>query len=215
MSFRALLLAGAALSLTSAAYAADPIVEDTIVPGVVEASDPGFYVQLLGGVASGDLTYYDLLNAGVALPYEMDLGYAVAGTVGVIVADGFAVEADILHTSRVYTSFPNDTQGTTSLMANAKASIVLNDMFGVYGAVGVGLLHSVNFQAGGAEWGYTGFGYQLIGGVSASIMENVALIGEVRLQNSFGAMDADDSTHPYTLDGGPLVTAMAGIKLSF
>ena len=99
-------------------------------------------------------------------------------------------------------------------MANLKMEMGLNDVFGLYGAVGVGVIYSVTYASGGTA-AYTGLGYQLIGGVSASLVENVSLIGEVRLQNSFGAMDADDSFRQNTVEGGPLVTAMAGLKISF
>lgn len=215
MSYRTLLLAAAALTFASATQAADLIVDEAALPGVVEASNPSLYVQVLGGLASGDVTFYDLVNSGDALDYDMDLGYAFAGTVGVVFVDHLAVELDVLHTSRTYSDYPDDTQDTTSLMVNAKADLALTDMFGLYAAIGAGVIHSNNVQVSGLEFGYTGFGYQLIGGVSAAVADNVALIGEVRLQNSFDALDADDSADEYTVDGGPLVTAMAGLKFSF
>lgn len=215
MSLRSFFLCTTAfVAFASASHAADLIVEAPGAPDVGHATSPSFYVQLLGGVASGDLTFYDLQIPGLTNEYQMDLGYALAGTVGVVVMEGVSVEADVLHTSRTYTDSPDDTQDTTSLMANLKAEMSLNDVLGLYGAVGVGVIHSVNFAAADTV-GYTGLGYQLIGGVSASLMENVSLIGEVRLQNSFGEMDADDPSHQYTIDGGPLVTAMAGLKISF
>lgn len=215
MSLRSLFLCTTAfIAFASASHAADLIVEEPGAPDVGQATSPSVYVQLLGGTASGDITLHDLQIPGLSPVYEMDLGYALAGTVGVVVMDGVSVEADVLHTSRTYTISPDDTQDTTSLMANLKAEMALNDMFSVYGAVGVGVVHSVTFATAATDE-YSGFGYQLIGGVSAALTDSVSLIGEVRLQNSFGAMDPDNPSHQYTIDGGPLVTAMTGLKISF
>lgn len=205
--FRHFSLAAALLAATAVpTFAADLIVDAAAAPMV----DTGFlnsrYFQVLGGAAlPGSYEYDD------GLDYDLDAGYALAGTVGVVVLDGVSVELDVFHANRVLPDYDYYSVATTSLMANVKYTAALNDMFSLYAAVGAGVIH-VSEQDDNAGETYTGngFGYQLIGGVAAEIADGISLLGEVRYQNSFS--DIGVQNWGITV---PTASALVGLKFEF
>lgn len=206
---RTIALAVLSLALPTSTLAADLVVD---VPAVV-ASDPDYnmYVQIFGGgVANFDSEFF--LNDVLDSTYDMDMGYALGGAIGLEVMDGVAVELDVLHTSRTFTEYSEDTLDTTSLMANVKGTMPINDMFSVYAGAGLGVIHTVNAQESGDSYGYTGAGYQLMAGATASLTDSIAALAEVRYQNSFGPLPADTSDYGVQ---SPVVAVMAGLKFNF
>lgn len=206
---KVLLTAALVLSSGCAVQAADLIIVPEGVPPAVVAS-PSIYVQLLGGAAVG--LDVDFFEAGILdSSYEMDIGGAAAASIGVMVMENLAIEGDVLWTDRVFTTEPDYDLSTLSVMVNVKAFLPLADMFTLYGAVGVGhISYSVNPQDSGD---YGGFGYQLIGGVSADVAENIAIVGEVRFQDTFS--EAPDTDFDLFGIRAPTVSVLGGVKLSF
>jgi len=174
-----------------------------------EASAPPIYAQLLGGSALGlGVTFFNPFYVDATQP-----GYAVAAAIGVNVMDGLSVEADFLRTFRNEVAPEGDTYGTTSVMANVKYTAMLNETFGLYGAVGAGYIWIDNYDgpAPGQTYYFGGFGYQLIGGVSMAFTENLTGLLEARYQDSF---------HDYQVMGTdkvdiPTFSILGGLKLSF
>lgn len=206
---RKLILASAVLLSTgSVAQAADLIIVPDEVPIAAYAS-PSIYVQLLGGVALGlDVDFFE--DGFNDESYTMDTGFAAAATVGVMVMDNVAIEGDLFWTDRVFTTEPDYDLSTLSGMVNVKAFLPVDEMFTIYGAVGVGYItYSVNPD--GDDYG--GWGYQLIAGATAEVAENIALVGELRYQSGFGEipMDGDDF---YGIEA-PTASALVGLKFSF
>lgn len=203
--------AATALCFTTQGFAADLIVMSDDAPDT-SALNSQIYVQLLGGVAlPHDVTFY--LGTDVDAVDPTVPGYAVAGTLGVVVYDGLSVEADLLHTFRDEEADGGDTYATTSLMANLKYTAHLNDMFSVYGAVGVGHIWLSNFDGPPVSETFelSGWGYQLIAGVGAQVTENVSVVGEYRYQDTF---------NPYEIGGDanmtvPTSSVLAGVKIGF
>lgn len=212
---RTYILVGAfALVGASAVQAADLMIESAPAQAVDAAyANSSIYVQLLGGVAQSlDVTYYQ--NGNDNGSSETEFGYAVAGTIGVVVMDGLSVEADVLRTSRDFAESKNDGfYTTTSLMGNLKYTVQLNDTFSVYGAAGLGYVWATD-EAPGYEADYNGFGYQLIAGVSASLTDNITGLVEYRYQNQFDSKSNYADTGNYGLDL-PTSTLLAGVKISF
>lgn len=209
---RSLMIAGAVvLAGAVGVHAADLIVDEA--PAV---SDTGFvnssmYVQLLGGAVQN--LAVDYYTAGAADgSADTEFGYAIAGTVGVVVMDGLSIEGDVLHTSRDAADFDSNYYATTSVMANLKYTVDLNDTFSVYGAVGVGYVWGTEYFAGDTT-DYNGFGAQVIAGVGAKLTENISGVAEYRYQTTF-----DKSNFDGPADFGliiPTGTVLAGLKLSF
>jgi opacity protein-like surface antigen len=201
------------------AYAADPMEPDFVMEDDVDTSFvTSVYFQVLGGVAlESDLIATDANfdPPDVSDPFPYDHGWAVAGTAGVVVVEGLSVEADVLHTRRVST---DDTSivTTTSLMANIKGTAHLNEMFSLYAAVGVGLVHINFIDPAGIEddAGANGFGYQLIAGAAANVTENVALVGEARFQDTFGH-GAELTDQPDVFVRLPTVSLLGGVRVGF
>jgi opacity protein-like surface antigen len=213
---RKLLLAAALLAAsTFGANAADLMVSaPQMAPMAPASGGMSIYAQLLGGVAlSGDLEVFD--DGDLAYTDTFDPGWAVAGTVGVVVMDGLSAELDVLHTSRGDPTDPDDGLETTSFMGDLKYTAALNEMFSLYGAAGVGLIriHEIEDADVPGEYFYSGFGYQLIVGASAQVTDNVALVGEFRHQDTFGAID-DEDFDDYSGQAGVNVF-LAGLKVSF
>lgn len=176
--------------------------------GVVEVANSSVYVQLLGGAA---------LSGVLSTPtndYDYDLGYAFAGTIGVVVFEGLSVEADLFYTHRADANFPDDSWSTTSLMANLKYTLPLNEMFSIYAAAGVGAISGVDYRGlSDTAYNYSGYGYQLMAGVTADVTDNIAVVGEVRYQNEFEPLEWEGG--PVDSRAAPTVAVMAGLKLSF
>lgn len=194
------------LALSSTAFAADLIVDDEIVEEIDTEFVNSIYFQVLGGVALAGTVEYS-----PGSEYDLVAGYAVAGAIGVVIVDGLSVEADIFHAKRDYDLSSDASVATTSLMGNVKYTAELNDMFSLYGAVGVGIISFEETEPGEVDSG-SGFGYQLILGVSAEMTENIALVGEFRYQNSFGGLEITDTPVSATV---PTAAVLVGAKLSF
>jgi opacity protein-like surface antigen len=194
---------------TASAQAADLMIAAE-VPATPAPASPGIYVQALGGGVLGvDADFYDS-TLDDTFADAMDAGWAVAGTVGIVVMNGLSLEADVLHAQRDFADFDGGLS-TTSLMANAKYTFPVGDAFSLYGAAGVGLIMG-NSTFGGSDTDFSGFGYQLIGGVAAEVADNVSLVGEGRYQQSFSPLTNDLNAD--TLDI-PTVTALVGLKFGF
>lgn len=141
-------------------------------------------------------------------------GYAFAATAGVRVVDGLSVEADVLRTSRNSNEPAPLTPyslTSTSVMVDAKYTAALNDMFSVYGGVGVGWIRIDNSLL--LPDFYSGLGYQLIGGVAAQVADHVSLVGEARFQSTFAP--AVYSADPDYVISAPTATVMVGVKVGF
>lgn len=212
MSLRAILLAATALGFASAAHAADLIVDTA--PASVDPSfvDSSIYAQLLGGVVGGlDVQWWEDGNDDGTT--ATDPGYAIAATLGVVVMDGVSLEADVLHTSRnSVDNGDDDIYSTTSLMANAKYTLHLNDTFSVYGAVGLGYIWGTENWFGD-DYNYDGIGYQVIAGVGMKFTDNITGVAEYRFQNSLDHNnDVDDDTYGLSIPNSAL---LAGLKFSF
>lgn len=194
------------LALSGTAMAADLIVDDA----VIEEVDTGFvnsvYFQVLGGASLGGAVAYSFGDE-----FDLDAGYAVAGAIGVVVMDGLSVELDVFHAKRNYELSSDAAVATTSLMGNVKYTAELTDMFSLYGAAGLGIIHLEETEPGEVD-SADGFGYQLIVGLSAEMTENIALIGEFRYQNSFDGLEFSDSDVSVDV---PTAAALIGAKLSF
>lgn len=153
----------------------------------------GIYMQLLGGVVLERRVDYGVISNDPDPGFNnFNAGFAVAATAGVVVLGGLSLEADALYTQ----SDPNYyiVASTTSLMANAKYTLALNDSFSVYAAAGVGMIWYYEDQPSpGVDTEASGLGYQLIAGASAALTEDISLLGEVRYQ----------------------VTILAGLKFAF
>jgi opacity protein-like surface antigen len=196
------------------AWAADlmPLAEPNAVVDTTFVSSP-IYVQLLGGATFGlDATFY--LGGALDAVDPTRVGYAVAGTVGVTVYQGLSIEADVMHTFRNEVAAGLDTYATTSLMANLKYTLPVNDIFSVYAAAGLGYIWVDNYDGPPVDVDYSfgGFGYQLIGGASVAFTPNLTGLAEFRFQ---------DSVKDYEIFGGaasldlPTATVLTGLKLSF
>lgn len=211
------LIAASALLFAPAAYAADLIVDAPYVPGVVEASNPSIYVQLLGGAALGTgTTYVDGLGIDPE-DYELLNGYAFAAAVGVVVIDGLSIEADVFHAYRDYDPDVNALGDgyswySTSLMANVKYSVEVSDMFSVYGAAGLGMIYGTDVYPTDS-FDHSGPGYQLIVGASAEVADNIAVVGEIRYQDSFSPLEYD--LNPDATEDISTTSALVGLKIGF
>lgn len=170
------------------------------------------YVQLLGGAALANTVRYYFPNTNIALePDATKIGSAWAASAGVVVVDGLSIEADILTTHRDQDGGTSHYQ-TTSLMADAKYNAALGDMFGIYAAVGTGVIwYGVTDPFGGNNL-TSGLGYQVILGADAKISANFSLVGEVRFQDTFNANFATPANVDIRM---PTTAVLAGAKLSF
>lgn len=205
---RALLLTAFALSFASASQAADLIVDEPGAAGVVEASNPSIYLQLLGGaVAGGEVNYFN----GSDNIYEFDAGWALAGTVGVYVLEGLSLEGDVFATRREESSTPGNFVTSVSVMANAKYRLPVSDSVGVYAAAGLGLV-TVDSLEIGTDYVYSGPAYQLILGADVQVAGNVSIVGEVRYQDSLDFLESNDTS---VVLGAPTFAALAGVKFGF
>lgn len=211
---RNLMFAGAlVLAGTAGAHAADLIVDPAPTP-VDTSFTNSIYVQLLGGfVQDLDVTYFT--NGVDSGPAETEVGYAIAGTLGVVVMDGLSLEADVLHSSREYSFASDDIYTTTSLMGNVKYTVDINDMFSVYGAVGLGYVWgNETWNNGNSSDDYGSFGYQLIAGVSAKFTDNISGVLEYRFQDTFDKSNYTSGPEDWGLSI-PVSTVLAGVKLDF
>lgn len=194
------------LALSAPALAADLIGEEVVVEDVDVGFVNSVYFQLLGGVAlPGSYTY------SFGDEYDLEPGYAVAASVGVVVIDGLSVELDLFHASRTLSVNDDMHIDTTSLMANLKYTAHLNEMFGIYIAGGLGIVAADEVEPGEVDDG-SAFGYQVILGASANLTDNFALLAEVRHQNTFAGVELSDSGISIDV---PTTAVLVGGKVSF
>lgn len=205
MNSRLLLVAAAAIAVSTGAHAADLIVDATPMTDVA-ASDYSVYVQVLGGAALPGVVSYN-----GEIDFDTDAGYGLGASAGVEVLKGLAIEADLLHLRRTFTGFDFYDLSTTSLMANVKGSVALNDMFSIYAAVGVGAIYLLETSDVSGTNDSFGAGYQLIAGASAEVAQNISVVGEFRYQDTFEAPLNDDGDAV----SAPTAAFLAGVKLSF
>ena len=177
--------------------------------GVVDSS---IYVQLLGGAALGNTVTYNDFPSGAPLePDATKLGYAIAGTVGVVLMHGFSVEADVLNTHRDQDGGTSAYQ-STSLMGNLKYTLPVNNVFGLYAAAGLGYVWYGVTDPTGGDNPTSGAGYQFIAGATAKVTRNISLVGEVRYQDTFKA-----NYLPLAIvdERAPTTAVLGGVKVGF
>ena len=203
---------GLVLASAVGAQAADLMVDEAPMAMDTSLVNSSIYVQLLGGVAlQGDFDYYHD-DSGYVFDSSDTLaaGFAVAGTIGVVVMDGLSVEADAMYTKRNFDEFDAEVS-SASLMGNLKYTAQLNDMFSIYGAAGLGVIGYTSKSKDTTDFG--GPGYQLIAGVGAKLTDNITAIAEYRYQNTFGVAPAvDDDYYGFQV---PTSTVLVGVKLAF
>jgi opacity protein-like surface antigen len=177
--------------------------------GLVASS---IYVQLLGGAALGNtVTYNDFPSGDPLEPDATKVGYAIAGTVGVVLKHGFSIEADVLDTHRDQDG-GTSAYHSTSLMADLKYTLPVNDIFSLYAAAGLGYVwYGVTDPTGGNN-PTSGAGYQLIAGANAKVTRNISLVGEVRYQDTFNA-----NYLPLAIvdERAPTTAVLTGVKVGF
>jgi opacity protein-like surface antigen len=175
-------------------------------------ADSSMYFQLLGGAALGNtVTYNDFPSGDPLEPDATKMGYAIAGTIGVAVMHGFSVEADVLNTHRDQDG-GTSAYHSTSVMANLKYTLPVNNIFGLYAAAGLGYVwYGVTDPTGGNN-PTSGAGYQFIAGANAKITRNISLVGEVRYQDTFNA-----NYLPLAIvdERAPTTAVLGGIKVGF
>lgn len=175
-----------------------------------QSLDP--YALLYGGFVKHGVMHVE--GGGIPAPgtdMPVDHGWGVGAAAGVRVFDNLLTDVDVfLAKHRDYGPGLGDLE-TLSVMLNAKGAFALNDMFEVYGGVGVGGLYAYFDDNVAANCGW-GPAYQLMIGVTAQVTENISLFGELRHQNTFGPIH----TAPSGLDVniGGVNAALVGIKLS-
>lgn len=204
----------ATAGVATGVHAADLIVDEPAA-AVVAPADHNIYALLYGGVALGGvINWYD--DAGDFYEdYDYTPGWALGGAIGIGTGiAGLSVEADVFHTHREYDGSGTYPVDTTSLMANLKYTLSLNDVFDVYAGAGVGGIH-LNYVNGDPADVYSGWGlgYQVMVGASANVADNVAIFGELRYQNTFSPVTVDIDSDYYSLEV-PTTAVLVGIKLS-
>ncbi len=194
--------------LAAPVMAADLMLDEEMVAEVDTGFVNSVYFQILGGVTLGGEYEYSLGSS-----YDLDAGYALAGTLGVVVVDGLSVELDVLHTYRTNSATDNVHIATTSVMGNVKYTVELNDMFNLYGAVGLGLIAVDEIEDAPPEVDDgSALGYQVIVGASADVAENIAVLAEFRYQNAFDGVELSNSGVYIDV---PTAAVLVGAKLAF
>lgn len=189
--FRTLSIAAlAAISLTGTAFAMSAAHPKIVAPPPAPGQPaPQFYVDLLGGGSLASTLYYyhpgtSTLSGTDAVP--MSLAGALAVGYGSNIPN-LSFEGDFFYTNRPLDGGIIDLT-TASIMGVAKYTLPLSDTFSVFGAVGVGGLYHHDHSDNNTPDSTNAWvaGYQLQGGVTAKVAENIRLVGEVRVENSFG-----------------------------
>lgn len=205
----------AAAGIVTGVQAADLIVSEPAP--MAPASPTNIYALLYGGIALGGTADLEWFDDGVPDgPYSEDLdpNWALGAAVGVGVADGLSIEADVFHTNgRVMYDDPDYNISTTSLMANLKYTAHLSDTFDVYAGAGIGGIN-LTYDYDGTDYSGWGLGYQVMVGASANVTDNIGIFGEVRYQNSFSAIETSESSSTWTNEiQAPVLAVLAGIKI--
>jgi opacity protein-like surface antigen len=205
-----LIVSTAALLLLAAApaVAADLIIEEPAV--VVAPADWGsLYVEIYGGahfLGTSDYT---------GTQYDMDPGYAIGGAIGLMTpVPGLAFEIDVMATGSEYSDYPGEFVDTFSVMANAEYGVALNEMFEVYGALGLGAVNLHYHQDGNPlnDSNGWGAGYQVAVGARAHVTEDVSVFSELKYQNTFAPVELFDGSDDAQI---PTLSAWVGLRLSF
>lgn len=198
----------AMLLLAAPAMAADLVVDPPIVPEVATSDWGQLYVELYGGAHFLGTSDYD------GTQYDMDPGYAIGGAIGLLTpVPGLAFEIDVMATGSEYSEFDGEFLDTFSVMASAEYSLALNEMFEVYGALGLGAVNVHYHQDGNpSESDGWGAGYQVAVGARAHVTEDVSLFSELKYQNTFAPVELFDGTQDAQM---PTLSALVGLRLSF
>lgn len=192
-------LAGA-LSLTSAASAADLIIDEaTVAPAAVSEAGT-IYLKVYGGASLENTLEWE------GTDYDLDAGWLIGAAIGTeVFAPGLSVELDATASHAVYTGETNDLN-SVALMANLVYTAPIADAVSIYFGAGAGV---IGVQYADYDYGY-GAGGQVFAGLSLDLTDNVALFGEARYQTAFGTIDADG----YDVEFGR-ASVLAGLKFSF
>ncbi|WP_055047209.1 porin family protein [Devosia sp. A16] len=186
-----LILTAAAFALLAAtpAFAADPIVSDAV------ADFGGFYAEVYGGVALPSIATWN------GDDYDLKVGPAFGASFGVATpVPGLSVGLDVMWTSAEYAEavYSNEFQHSLSGMVEVEYAVPLNDTFELYGAAGLGFVGITYEDANGDKLSDAGAGYQVAIGARANVLENVALFGEFKHQDTFDtvALGTNDVSSP-------------------
>jgi opacity protein-like surface antigen len=199
----AIVLSGAMLA--GHATAADLIVDEPAMAAAT-AGISGFYFEIYGGATlEGNSTY----NGS---DYDMDAAAAFGASFGMMTpVPGLAVELDVMKSGGNYSGSYDYGVENYSLMINGEYSVPVNDMFEVYGAVGVGVIKTVYDSVDYDDYySGTGAGYQVAIGARAHITDGMSLFGELKYQNSFSEIDANGIDIQY-----PTLNALVGVRFAF
>ncbi len=161
----------------------------------------GFYFEIYGGATlEGSSTYN-------GTDYDMDAAAAFGASFGLMTpVPGLAVELDVMKSGGNYSTEDYGVENY-SLMINGEYSVPVNDMFEVYGAVGVGVINTVYYSD---DYSGVGAGYQVAIGARAHVTDGVSLFGELKYQNSFSEIDANGYDIQY-----PTLNALVGVRFAF
>jgi opacity protein-like surface antigen len=198
----AVILCGAMLA--GHATAADLIVDEPAVEAAT-AGISGFYFEIYGGATLEGISTFD------GSDYDMDTGAAFGAAFGLMTpVPGLAVELDVMKSVGNYSGSDYGVENY-SLMINGEYSVPVNDMFEVYGAVGVGVIKTVYDSVDYDDYySGTGAGYQVAIGARAHITDGMSLFGELKYQNSFSEIDANGFDIQY-----PTLNALVGVRFAF
>lgn len=210
----ALKIAGAitlvSIGMTAAAARAADLPVAAPAAAIASPVLSGFYAEIYGGGAlAGTL---DALDSGApSYTEQMNAGWAFGGAIGMETGvSGLSVEADVFHTRRDESGYPDYILDTTSVMANAKYTFHLSDSFDLYAGAGLGGIN-FSYDEGGTTYSGWGLGYQVMAGAAVNVSDSVSLFGEYRFQNTFSHIGLD-STYSYAL---PNSSILAGLKFKF
>jgi opacity protein-like surface antigen len=163
-----------------------------------------FYAEVYGGAQLGNESSY--LDTDT---FPMNTGGVLGGAVGVeLPVPGLSFEVDLMGTSTEYADYPDYFIHTLSLMGVVEYAVPLNEMFEVYGAVGLGGIQLVYDAPTFTEVGW-GAGYQAAIGARAGLTENVAVFAEAKFQDSF--QEIETTNYAY---GMPTFGLLAGVRVS-
>lgn len=203
-------------ALTGAPMAADLVLDVPSAPEAVSSDWGRFYLEVYGGATlsgTADISY----NGNPSYEADLEANTAFGASFGVMTPiEGLAIELDVMKAGGgEYVDYPPEGHTTYSAMINAEYALPLNDMFAIYGAVGVGVINSVYSSAFDDTSSGMGAGYQLAAGVRAAVTDGVSVFGEVKYQNSFSGIDiADPYGDVYSVQY-PTVNVVGGLRFDF
>lgn len=196
------------------AYAADA---PTMSGPAAVSTSTGAYVELLGGASlAGTVSYWPTYDNDYTENYGAN--FAGAAALGYEFMPGLSAELDLFYANHDYTyATVNETLRTTSVMANLKYTLDLNDTFSLFGALGLGGIYLYDHYDSGVSNGDYGngwgLGYAAQIGVAAKLTDNLSALLEYRYENTFNSISWGGP------NGGseqtPTSAVLAGLKLGF